>query len=245
MHVGIVGAGRFGRALATRLPGSLELLVSDQVADKATELARSVSGRACRAEDVFRESDVILLAVPDREVLELSRTHAGVIKPGAILVNLATGLPTPEVQAVIGRPDINVLGVKPVTQAHALQNGGRVVFIVSPWEGAAVGTLTELLREIGPCVSGDEMIVQRINAIATRAGLRLIHDLGEELRTLGVSEPIVEAAIQSVAVGTIQDYPPREPNYYIEQRLREVLETIEKETSHVELKSGYIDTVCP
>jgi pyrroline-5-carboxylate reductase len=221
--IGMVGAGKFGKAIATRLAGRVKFYIADELPQKAHALAQATGGVAADVEAVFRESNVVMMIVPPDEIVPLAENYSPVMRPRALLLNLATSVPTSEVQRHVKRKDIHVLGVKPVGQAHAIEHGSKAVFVVTGQDALEIKAVSDILQPIGPCIAGDEMIVQYINAAATRAGLKMIMDLWEELTPMCSSEEVLNVAIQTVAVGTIQDFPPKEPNPYISEQLKIVI----------------------
>jgi pyrroline-5-carboxylate reductase len=219
----MVGAGRLGKAIAMRLAGRVKFYIADGIREKAEALARASGGIAMSVEDVFRDANIVMMIVPPDQIVSLAETHSEIMQPGALLLNMATSVPTSEVQRQVSRRDIHVMAVKPIGQAHAIEHGGKAVFVVNGHDAVHIKAVSDLLRPIGPCIAGDEMLVQYINAAATRAGLKMIMELWEELIPISFADEILDVAIQTVAVGTIQDFPPKEPNPYISEQLKIIL----------------------
>lgn len=222
LTVGIVGVGRMGEAIARRLPKDINVLLADKEANGAKKLACALSVRAETIRETFLESDVVLLIVPPAAVYPLVREYGDIMKPNALLVNMATSIVTDNVQKEVKRRDIKVVGAKVIGQAYALLKGYKAVFILSTSDPLVVDLLKYLFSSIGRVIVCDEMLAEKINAEATRFGLRLAIDLRKQLKKICDSEEIVDVAVKTVAVGTILDYPLQEPNEYIEKRLKEL-----------------------
>jgi len=220
--VGIVGIGRLGTALANKFSSETDLLLADKVNKKAVNLANAISAKAVKLSDIFNKSEVLIIAVPPDQIIPLIRKYAKLLRPNTIVVNMATSVSTSEVEQVINRKDVKIVGLKMVGQAHALSLGMKAVFVSSAKDKKSISVLRKLFSTFGMIITGDEMKAGEINAIATRFGLSLAIGLRDRLKKICNSEDIINAAIKTVAVGTILDYPLQEPNEYINQRLKEL-----------------------
>jgi len=220
--VGIIGVGRFGQAIAHRLPPNINLLLADKLSHRASKLASELSAKSKTVRETFLKSDVVLLVVPPSEVCSLVEKYSMIMKSKTVLVNMATSVKTDKVQKKLKRKDIKVIGAKAVGQAYAISKGSRAFFILSASDPYLVIMLKFLFGSIGKVVIGDEMLADKINAEATRFGLRLAIDLRKQLEKICSSKEIIDVAIKTVAVGTAQDYLPNESNEYIEKRLNEL-----------------------
>ncbi len=222
MSVGIVGVGRLGRALAERLAGEHDLVLLDREPARAAEAALHVEGEVVRDYAApFSRCDAVLLAVPPEQMPYVAESCARYARPGLLVVNLATSVPTETLRQAVGRSDVFVLGAKPVTQATALMRGLPTVFVSACRDLRLQERLLALLGGLGSLVWGDEERVREINATATRHTLRLAVTLRAELAGMGCEPAVIDAALHAVAVGTLLDDPEDRHNPYIVARLRE------------------------
>lgn len=222
ISVGIVGIGRFGQAIARRLPSDINLCLADKASSRARRLAKELSASAVSVREVFSKSDVVLLILPPLSICPLVRKYSPAMKPNAILVNMATSVKTDRVRKTIQRKDIKIIGAKPVGQAYAISRGYKAMFISSTRKSPLLDLLKYLFASIGKVIVTDEMLAEKINAEATRAGLCLAIDLRKKLKKIYCSKEIIDVAVNTVAVGTIQDYPLKEYNPYIRKILKEL-----------------------
>jgi D-3-phosphoglycerate dehydrogenase len=92
LSVGVIGFGRIGRAVVSRLqPFGCRILVHDPIVP-ATEM----EGAGCHPrslKELLAESDVVTLHCPSTSQTRgmINRDSLGLMKPGAILINLARG----------------------------------------------------------------------------------------------------------------------------------------------------------
>nr|VFK25651.1 MAG: NADP oxidoreductase coenzyme F420-dependent [Candidatus Kentron sp. MB]VFK29632.1 MAG: NADP oxidoreductase coenzyme F420-dependent [Candidatus Kentron sp. MB]VFK74846.1 MAG: NADP oxidoreductase coenzyme F420-dependent [Candidatus Kentron sp. MB] len=220
--VGILGAGRLGSAIANRLVSSRRLVIADREENRARRIAHALDAEFSTVTRLVTRMSVLLLAVPPEEILSLISTYRDRFRRGALLVNLATSLGTDTLNEALERKDIKAVGAKPVTQATALRSGRKVVFVTACQDIALRERLTRVLAPVGKLIHGDEMNVSEINALATRAALAFARHLRCSLAAKHVPAPLINAAVYSVAVGTILDYPNDNDNPYIRTQLKEL-----------------------
>nr|VFJ46064.1 MAG: Pyrroline-5-carboxylate reductase [Candidatus Kentron sp. DK] len=220
--VGILGAGRLGSAIACRLAPSRHLVIADREENRARRIARALGAEFNTVTGLVTRMPVLFLAMPPEEILSLITTYRTHFRRGALLVNFATTLDTDTLNEALAREDVNAVGAKPVTQATALGSGQEVVFVTACQDTAARGRLARVLAPVGQLIDGNEMNVSEINALATRAALAFAQHLRRSLAARHVPAPLINAAVYSVAVGTILDYPNDNDNPYIRTRLKEL-----------------------
>lgn len=218
--IGIIGIGRLGSQIAKKLTPQHGVIITDKSFDKARQRSKTLGITHLSVERLVQQSDITILTVPPKEVTPLLITMHDDFKSDSIVVNMATSIDTKTLSDCVSRKDIRIVGMKPVTHAYGISQGLPTVFISSYDDQSVVEELADLLKPIGHVIRGDEMVVSDINATATDYALRLCIGLMRDLKQAGIhDDKVIEAALKSVAAGTILDYPPEMPNYYIEERL--------------------------
>ena len=215
--IGIVGLGRLGDNLAKYFPAETELFVCDRDASTALNCAAKYHRSCEELEHIVGELDYIFICVPPTEVRGLLEKYADQIKKNAVVVNMATSVDSEELAKVFEGCQMEIVPLKPIAEGYALSRELKGVFITSPKALAHVEKLSYLFQDMGDIIIGKEMEVQQINETATAFALKFYHDLAEELARFSIPVEGINAAIKSVAVGTILDYPPNKYNYYIDQ----------------------------
>lgn len=215
--IGIVGLGRLGDNLAKYFPAETELFVCDRDASTALSCAAKYHRICKELEHIVEELDYIFICVPPAEVIGLFEKYADRIKRNAVVINMATSVDSEELAKVFENRRWEIVPLKPIAEGCALSRGLKGVFITSPKALAYVEKLSYLFHNMGDIILGKEMEVQQINETATAFALKFYHDLAEELSRFSIPGEGINAAIKSVAVGTILDYPPNRHNYYIDQ----------------------------
>jgi len=221
MRVGLVGAGRLGTALACRLPARIGW-IADIDRRRAEVLAREVSALAVSSDELFRDCRVILLAVPPAAVETLMVESGSRLAADAVVFDLATGVDTKRLRRRGLPPSGRLAGLKPIVQAYAFGHGAGAVFVLDPEDRDLRDVAAGIVEPAGSVVIGDTARVREINNAATRAALRLVYELQSEIRPLSMDPQWIAAALHTVAAGTIQDWPPGQPNDYLRDRLREL-----------------------
>ncbi len=88
--IGILGLGNIGRLLIKRLSGfDVTILGFDPVL--SSDLAASLGARLCTLEEIFAQSDIISLHIPENDKTRgmINASLLSLMKPGAMLVNCA------------------------------------------------------------------------------------------------------------------------------------------------------------
>ncbi len=219
--VGILGIGRLGKVISRKLVGRYKLLLADKLDYRAKQLANKLGTMACSIPYLLKNADVILLVVPPSEIESFVQQYAGLLKPGKVVVNMATDIPTTFIREIC-HDKIDIIGAKLIGQAYAIANGSKGIFIISPWNSPWRPKVANILRPLGKSVDGEEMLAQEINMKATQSALKFVISLRQSFERLNLQEDIINIAIKTVAVGTILDYPPSNNNLYINNILNKM-----------------------
>lgn len=211
--VGLVGTGNLGRAIMKRIlrKPELEYVICDEIEEKAKQLAEETACKWASIQETVKMADFLYLALPPVAIDTFVEAHEADIKENGIIINLSTSIDSIQIQNVLKRQDIEVIGIKPVCQATAMGEGRNVVFFSSS-KSEKLSVIQEMLCEAGNVIEEEEMKVQRINEYATVRALELIIQLEKDLEQFDVSEEVCKSAIGTVAVGTLMDYPYTKEN---------------------------------
>lgn len=221
----IIGAGVLGTAIGVTLvrQGVSVRAVASRTAPSARRAAQRIDEAACGrgaaveiCEDpceAARHADLLVLAVPDREIAPLAErlSHAGCLRPGALVVHLSGALPS------------DVLGAVRAAGAcagsmHPLQSFADVELAVrnlpsSPVfiEGDDVA-LTRLAELAGLCGGpvhtihhGDKPLYHAAACIACNYFVTLLWAALRIYRTIGIDEQQALAALKPILDGTLEN----------------------------------------
>jgi hypothetical protein len=229
--VGVLGVGRLGRALATRIRPRLPVVLSDVEPGAVGGLGLPVSD----VEELGGRCDLMLVCLPPPVVADaLAACAGGPLRRGLVVANLATSVPTGVLRADPRLAALTVAGLKPVCQYRAVAHAVPTTFVTA--SAAQLPLFRTVLRDVGTVLLGDEDMVGTINRAATLAALRACADLTDELAGLTDDERLISSAITNVFAGTAVDYPPDPANGYTAA----LLETLRAEGRH-----GRINTPGP
>lgn len=118
MNVTFIGAGVMGGSLITRaraLPG-VNVSVVEKHAPRAEEIAAS-GIPVGEVADLVPSADVVVLAVKPQDMAHTLEQIAPALRPGALVVSIAAGVPIARIAEVVG-PDVTVVRVMPNTPAQ-------------------------------------------------------------------------------------------------------------------------------
>lgn len=213
-RIGILGAGRLGKALALRLRDKNEVAVAD-INPKLTKQFTKQNGLTFLLEDdLYASSDLAILCVPPGEIESVVRRiderNSGV----TMILNTATGIDTPALIGRLGLRRTTLIGLKPIGQFTAIQYGVPVVFVTAHSEPADLTFLSNVFSGVGVIRRGDEKIVQVLNREATRLALEFGRAFLKAVQPIAADSEWELSALRSCAGGTILDYPPEARNPY-------------------------------
>lgn len=222
-RIGIVGVGRLGTALGSRLRESHEVVVCDVDARKAKQVAKQGGFTHLYLDELLDRVELLLVCIPPQEVARFFRTLPGGRARHPLYVNTATSVDTLALVEALGLDHLRIVGLKPVGQHSAVQQRTPFVFVTASANAEELAVLRRVFGPLGQVVVGDERKVGPLNRLATRvalqAGLRFV----EEARSLAVDDEWTQSAVRSVMAGTLMDYPPEPDNAYTASVLRELV----------------------
>lgn len=212
-NIGIIGAGRLGKSLARHFPSEINVYICDKDLSAASSCAEKYNRISCKIDDIIEKLNYIFICVPPDEVKYFLEEYKERISESSLVVNMATSIDTKSLKSSF--KNLEIIPLKPVAEALALLNGLKGVFITDVGTYGYTRRLSYIFKDLGEIIEGNEMDVQKVNRIATECALSFYDKLESELSGQGVAEKIKNAAIKSVAVGTILGCPPDKDNYYI------------------------------
>lgn len=197
--VGIVGAGRMGRALASRIGTERDLVV---VSRRAGHFASPGGDDVSVRDDpsVLSGCALVLVAVPADNVpaaLDWVRPH---LVPGTLTLNLATELRTPGLDG----SGLRLLGCKIVGQSGQIARGTPAALVVDGASDTELVVLAEMLSPVGAVVDGPESLAAKVNDLVARQVIVAERGLAAELDALGLPPEVRDAATSNLAGGIWQ-----------------------------------------
>lgn len=204
MRVGLVGLGRMGQVLARNLAGKVDLSVYDKLAEHIKALDIEPVSRVHSIAE-FIDRDIVILAVPDSEVLSCVR-ELNVLKTRLVVANIATNVTRASLEQTTMEP-LECIGVKIIGQAKQMALGERPLIVVDDNKPHLLPMVTELFLQIGEVECGDSDQVGIINNLAAKTVLEACVAIEEALRLQGIaSSEIIKSAISQVGAGTMNAY---------------------------------------
>lgn len=204
MNVVVIGAGRMGSLVARKLPANVNKIVVDTDIDKAKSVAVEIGGTGGSDVSVAREADVIILTLPTEIIAPVAAQLAGVVRPDALVLNLATASDTSE--ALSKAPGLVMVPAKIVGHAREIAAGTRPLVAVDAPSDVVLDLVRDLLRDFGSVVRGPEYLVRITNTIASEEGVKAALAMQERLKAAGVPEEWIIPAIQGPGAGTMRAY---------------------------------------
>lgn len=204
-NIGIIGVGRMGRVLAGRLNDHTALKIYDRDDNQLKEVAEELGIQAARSLEELAELGIVILAVPDREVISLIKDFNQLAHP-VIIINVATNV-AQHVLELAAAKQVRCIGAKFVGQAKEIALGAEPVIIVNDKPSELALLVKEVFAPVGKIVIGNADAVSYINTMAAEKALTAAVMIEETLRCQPyASAEVVKSAIGQVAAGILKAY---------------------------------------
>ena len=205
MRIGMVGVGRMGKVLASRLKECSEILLFDRDPDRLAKIAEELDLPVAAGIDELAEIGVVIMAVPDREVVSLIKDF-NLIKKPLVVINIATNVAQIVLEETALK-HVRCTGVKLIGHAGEIAMDQRPVIIVNDKPADLVPLARELFEPIGDIIVGKSDSVTAINTIAAQKALEAAVNIEETLISGGVTDSnVIKSAIRQVAAGIMKAY---------------------------------------
>lgn len=221
LKVAIVGAGRLGTLLATRIPGSCRKVIISQQKAKAVTLADEVGGIASDQLSALRGCQVVFLAVPSSAVAQVVQDAIPHLDEQALVVNTATDLMTDELAARF--PKVRLAAAKLIGHAREIAMGSPGVVVLDHVEGEDEERLRMLLAGLGAVTRDRESKILEANAAVVEVMVRAEADLRSRLQAIGLKNELIQAAITTTGPGVLRSLTAGDAGPFVQgviERLR-------------------------
>ncbi|MBP2663636.1 MAG: hypothetical protein H6Q71_1584 [Firmicutes bacterium] len=204
-HIGLIGVGRMGRVLAGKLAGHVKLTIFDREDSRLQAVAEELGVAAAASLEELAELGIIILAVPDREVLSLIKDFNQLHQPVRI-INVATNVAQHVLESAAAKQVI-CIGAKFVAQASEMALGAEPVIIVNERPAELALLVQDIFAPVGKIIIGNADVVTYINTQAAEKALTAAVLIEEALRCQPyASADIIKSAIRQVASGVLKAY---------------------------------------
>jgi hypothetical protein len=194
-----------GRALAMRLKEYTDLVVFDRDPERLAIIAEELDLPIAAGIDELAEIGIVILAVPDREVISLLKDF-NLIKKPLVAINIATNVAQIVLEETAAS-HVRCTGVKLIGHAQELALGQRPVIIVNDKPADLVPLAEELFSPVGDVIVGKADSVTAINTVAVQKALEAAVHIEETLINGGVTDSaVIGSAIRQVAAGVLKSY---------------------------------------
>ena len=195
-----------GRVLAVRLAEATDLTLYDVNTGQLAKIAAATGAKAGSSLEEAAHGDAVILALPDREVIDCIKEFNQIRRSPITVINVATNV----AQSVIehtAAPHVRCISAKFVGHAGEMAAGARPVIIVHDKPAELVPLTTEIFSYVGDVLTGNSDVVTTINTLAAEKALEAAVLIEENLRVKGFTDPaIAKSAVGQVAAGIVKAY---------------------------------------
>lgn len=211
--VAVVGAGRMGSVVARQLPGQTRKIIIDTDFDKAKKLAQEVNGSPGAGLDAAHDADLVAVVLPTPAVSETVTKLLGIVKDGAIILNMATSAQlAPEIHSI--NKKAAVIDAKVIGHAMSISKGEPGIIVVKCEDEAKFNLIKSQLQGFHKVVMGDADLVPVINVIGSTEGIRTAVNVRKKLEKMNIPEEWIKVVIQTVCAGTMKSYTENDLGHF-------------------------------
>ncbi|BBB90866.1 MAG TPA: NAD(P)-binding domain-containing protein [Methylomusa anaerophila] len=205
MKFGLIGVGRMGKVLASRLSAHADVLIYDRDGVKLNEVADELGLMAANDLAEIASLGTVVLVVPDREVISCIKDF-NLLKRPLHVINVATNVAQHVLEETAAK-HVRCIGVKFVAHAREMALGSEPVIIVNEWPVELTMLAAEIFAPVGKIIIGQADQVSLINTKAVEMALTAAVEIEEALTKEHYYDPdIIKSAIRQVAAGALKGY---------------------------------------
>lgn len=227
VRIGLIGVGRMGKVLATRLARHVELRLFDHNTDRLKAVRAELGLGTVDTMVELADLGTVILAVPDREVISCIKEF-NAIRKELNIINVATNVAQHALEETAAN-HIRCIGVKFVGHAGEMALGQQPVIIINDRPPELVPLAQEIFQPVGQIVVGKADLVTYINTAAGERALEAGVMLEEQLKQKGITDPvIIRSAVRQVAAGILKAYADNDLGPFAREIVRAVRARLKK-----------------
>jgi hypothetical protein len=213
-----------GAVVARQLPGETRKIVIDTDLDTARGVADAVRGTASADLATAAEADLVAVVLPAPAVNATVQRLVGVLKTGAMVLNMATTATVDRSVAAKSR-GVLVVDAKVIGHAASMARGAPGILVVKTEDPEVFGRVRQQYPGFS-VVQGDADLVSAVNTIGSTEGIRAAVNVRKQLRAKRVPEDWIAVAIRTVCAGTMISFAENDLGHFA----RELAQRLERET---------------
>ena len=219
--VAVVGAGRMGAVVAKQLPRNTRKMIIDIDLEKADRLAEMVGGTASDRLTRADSADLVAVVLPTPAVNQTVSELTGIVKPGAIILNMAT---TARIDpgTVEKNAGIFIIDAKIIGHAMSISRGEPGIVVVDCTDRKRYQRIKDQLPGFHKVVQGEADRVEKINKIASTEGIKAAVKVRRKLAAQDIPEEWIDVAIRTVCAGTMKSYTENDLGHFARELVRKL-----------------------
>ena len=168
MRIAVLGGGVMGETLAAGLLRYVvpapDVVVVEKRPERAQELARTLDVTVASPTEAVTGSDVVVLVVKPQDTLALLDEVGPTIAPGTLVISIAAGIRTADIEARVGS-GVDVVRAMPNTPAR-VDRGVTGVSGGARCRPEAVDLAVRMLQSVGQVVQVPESLQDAVTAVS-------------------------------------------------------------------------------
>ncbi len=215
--VSIIGAGQMGTQIGKVASEQHEVIFFDKDSSRSREAAKRFHAKYENNLPDVLNSPIIILAVAGDVVIDLIQKYHARSPRETLWVNISTFVTLKDIRDITGDVD-NVLSCKIIGHFEMMSPENKCVFVIHNEypKNESTTTLVDIFREVGIVIYDDEEKYLKVNYMAAEEAMKSVINLARKLQNMNMKSHVVNAAIKQVFLGTAQQFPYLEPDYFHE-----------------------------
>jgi pyrroline-5-carboxylate reductase len=215
--VSIIGAGQMGTQIGKVASEQHEVIFFDKDSSRSREAAKRFHAKYENNLPDVLNSPIIILAVAGDVVIDLIQKYHARSPRETLWVNISTFVTLKDIRDITGDVD-NVLSCKIIGHFEMMSPENKCVFVIHNEypKNELTTTLEDIFREVGIVIYDDEEKYLKVNYMAAEEAMKSVINLARKLQNMNMKSHVVNAAIKQVFLGTAQQFPYLEPDYFHE-----------------------------
>lgn len=202
--IAVIGAGVMGETfIAALLDSGLapsDVLISENRAERASEVSLKYAVMSGSAADVAAQADVVIIAVKPQQMPEVLAEIGPVVRDGATVISLAAGISLDVMQKACG---LEVACVRAMSNTPALVGQGMTVISRGGFvDEVRMNAVRTLLSSVGTVAEVDEAYQDAVTAISG-SGPAYVFAMMEALEAAAIELGLESSIARTLVVNTV------------------------------------------
>jgi pyrroline-5-carboxylate reductase len=203
--IAIIGTGRMGSVIATKLAPYYNLILIDKNPRSCGFLAKELKAQASSSDFfLLRNADYIITALPPEAISNALKEIKPYLIGRHIIINISTSTSISSFNLI--KSSCKIVSSKIIGHAQQISIGELPAILIDGDDEDAKQKSAMIFGKIGVVYFGNEELVNIVNKVASEEGIKAAYNIKKRLKDLNVPDEYTSFAIRNVASGTMNSF---------------------------------------